>query len=134
MGYLRNLFLALTVAVQLVTLAYVLVVMSNSQAFDDNRSIVNSTDARAIYYLATVALIMTAGLAVILWLERRGSSRRTAVVAPSPRSFPVRSPRWPRGDGGGTSDNGDRGGNDTNGCDAVGDGNRDGGGRDRGKA
>ncbi len=77
MGHLRSLFLALTIAVQLVTLAYVLVVMGNTQTFDPNRSIVNTTDARALYYLGTVALIMTAGLAVMLWLERRGPSRRS---------------------------------------------------------
>ena len=77
MGYLRSLYLALTVAVQLVTLAYVLVVMANSQTFDDNHAIVNATDARAVYYLAAVALLMTAGLAVVLWLERRGPSRRS---------------------------------------------------------
>ncbi len=76
MGYLRSLFLVLTIAVQLVTLSYVLVVMGNTQPFDDNRSIVNTTDARAVYYLGTVALIMMAGLAVMLWLERRGSSRQ----------------------------------------------------------
>lgn len=91
MGYLRSLFLVLTIAVQLVTLSYVLVVMGNTQAFDDNRSIVNTTDARAVYYLGTVALIMTAGLAVTLWLERRGPSRRvradstqTVVADPDP--------------------------------------------------
>ena len=77
MGYLRNLYLALTVAVQLVTLAYVLVVMANSQTFDDNHAIVNATDARAVYFLAAVTLLMTSGLAVVLWLERRGPSRRS---------------------------------------------------------
>lgn len=89
MGYLRSLFVVLTVAVQLVTLAYVLVVMSNTQTFDDSRSIVNTTDARAVYYLATVALIMTAGLAVLLWLERRGPSRRGRRRSRSGDSGPI---------------------------------------------
>ncbi len=89
MGYLRSLFLALTVAVQLVTLAYVLVVMSNTQTFDDSRSIVNTTDARAVYYLATVALVMTAGLAVLLWLERRGRAHRGRRRSRSGDSGPI---------------------------------------------
>lgn len=76
MSYLRSLFVTLTIAVQLVTLGYVLVVMGNSQTFDANRSIVNSTDARAVYYLSAVAGVMTFAMAVLLWLERRSPSRR----------------------------------------------------------
>ncbi len=75
MSYLRSLFVTLTIAVQLVTLAYVLVVMGNSEVVE-NLAYVNSTDARAVYFLAAAAGIMTLGLAVILWLERRGPSRR----------------------------------------------------------
>ncbi len=81
MGYLRRLFIVVTVAVQLVTLAYVMVVMGQSQAYDVNRSIVNSTDARAIYYLAATAFALTAGLALMLWLERRGPSRKARRAA-----------------------------------------------------
>ena len=104
MGYLRSLFLVLTIAVQLVTLSYVLVVMSNTQAFDDNRSIVNTTDARAVYYLGSVALIMTVGLAVMLWLERRGPSRRGSALA---GRFPGRASRHPDDEAG---SRGERGG------------------------
>ena len=103
MGYLRSLFLVLTIAVQLVTLSYVLVVMGNTQSFDANRSIVNTTDARAVYYLGTVALIMTAGLAVMLWLERRGPPRRGTTLA-GRRSGP--STRRSRRGGSGTADSG----------------------------
>ncbi len=98
MAYLRSLFVALTIAVQLVTLAYVLVIMGNSQAYDDDRSIVNATDARAVYYLAAVAALMTVGMAVLLWRERRGPSRRAGGVPPAQRSAPVRSSRRSQGD------------------------------------
>ena len=130
MGYLRSLFLALTIAVQLVTLAYVLVIMGNSQAYDDNRSIVNATDARAVYYLAAVAALMTLGMAVLLWRERRGPSRRVASVPPAPRSAPVRSSRRSRDDN--TSTSGD--GSDDRGAvrDGDGDGGEGGGGSRRG--
>lgn len=121
-GYLRSLFLALTIAVQLVTLAYVLVVMGNTQTFDPNRSIVNTTDARALYFLGTVALTMTAGLAVMLWLERRSLSCRAAVVAASPQVAPVRSSRRSRSDGSSTTDSG----GDSTDRDSRGDGDRDG--------
>ncbi|HEV2530058.1 MAG TPA: hypothetical protein VGT61_16555 [Thermomicrobiales bacterium] len=77
MGYLRRLFMVVTIAVQLVTLAYVMVVMGQSQAYDINRSIVNATDARAVYYLAATAFVLTLALAFMLWYERRGPSRRT---------------------------------------------------------
>ncbi len=104
MGYLRSLFLALTIAVQLVTLAYVLVIMGNSQPYDDDRSIVNATDARAVYYLAAVAALMILGMAVLLWRERPVPSRRPAGVPPSPRSASLRSSRRSRGDGDGDGD------------------------------
>ena len=107
MGYLRSLFLTLTIAVQLVTLAYVLVIMGNSQAYDDDRSIVNATDARAVYYLAAVAALMTLGMAALLWRERRGPSRRASAVASSPPSAPVRSSRRSRGDHSDSSDSSD---------------------------
>ena len=82
MGYLRRLFMVLTIAVQLVTFAYVMVVMGQSQAFDVNRSIVNATDARAVYYLAASAFVLTLALAFMLWFERRGLSRRARGRAP----------------------------------------------------
>ena len=122
MAYLRSLFVALTIAVQLVTLAYVLVIMGNSQAYDDDRSIVNATDARAVYYLAAVAALMTVGMAALLWRERRGPSRRAGGVPPAQRSAPVRSPRRSRGDrdtATGT-DSSDRGGLDRDGKDTGG--------------
>ena len=126
MSYLRSLFVTLTIAVQLVTLAYVLVVMGNSEAFDQNRSIVNSTDARAVYYLAAVAGVMMFAMAVLLWLERRGPTRRIRRrgAAGGDNGAPVAA-------GGGTHDRRDRDRSDSDGgSDSGGDG---GGGGDGGR-
>lgn len=70
-------------------LSCVLVVMGSTESFDDNGSIVNTTDAQALYHLGTVALIMTAGLAVMLWLERRGPSRRSRRPSCTGNSGPI---------------------------------------------
>lgn len=71
MDYLRRLYVALTLAVQLVTFTYIVVLLGNRGVIDTRTAIINDTDARIVVYLATFAGLLTLGEAVLFWYEGR---------------------------------------------------------------
>ena len=75
MRAVRGLFFTLATAVQLVTFAYVMVLLSNSGEIADGASIINTTDAQIVFYLAAIAGALTIIEAGVLWTAFRAPRR-----------------------------------------------------------
>ena len=72
MRVFRGLFFTLATAVQLITFVYVMVLLSNSGEITDGASLINTTDAQIVFYLAAFAALLTIIEGGLLWSMFRG--------------------------------------------------------------
>lgn len=63
----HGLFFTLATAVQLITFVYVMVLLSNSGEITDGASLINTTDAQIVFYLAAFAGALTIVEGGVLW-------------------------------------------------------------------